>query len=284
MDPELERLQRWMQAVVTHPGGIQMGMASRDANSNIAVDISQIETVVSPSLTLSGAERLAIYSRSYHARLIECFQSIFPTLLQALGEQLFDHFVIDYLQHYPPHSYTLGNVADDFPAHLEKTRPDADQPPENRESWPDLIIELAQLELAFIKVYDGPGVEGQALPNWPNVLMMPMEQLLGLRPMLVPGLRFFAFRYPVHTYWLAARRGETAELPEPAPSFVVMLRRNYRIQVYDLLVAQHRLLGMFDGRCTVDQALRQTSMLEIATVRLWLSEWIAKGFFQSLSN
>ena len=193
MDPELERIQRWMQAMITHPEGIQPGMAS-------AQGFNQIEAVVSPSLTLSSAERLSIYSRSYHARLIECFRSIFPALLQALGEQLFDHFVIDYLQNHPPHSYTLGNVADDFPDHLEKTRPDADQPPENRESWPDFIIELAQLELAFIKVYDGPGVEGQTPPNWSNVPTMPAEQLLALCPTLVPGLRFFAFRYPVHNY------------------------------------------------------------------------------------
>jgi len=276
MEPELERIQRWMQAVVTHPGGIRPGVASSEASGNLGVDFEQIESIIPPSLTLSGAERLAIYSRSYHARLTQCFQAIFPALLHALGEQLFDSFVIDYLQKHPPHRYTLGDVADDFPKHLAETRPDADQPPENRESWPDFIIELAQLELAFLKVYDGPGLEEQPPLD---VLAMPFEPFLAQRIVPAPCFRLFAFRYPVHTYWLSVRRGDSPELPEPAECFVAMTRQDYRVRLYELKPLQYKLLGLLDGRHSLAQAMAQTPDADIAAVRVWLSEWAAKRFF-----
>jgi hypothetical protein len=283
MEPNLDRLQRWMQAVVTHPGGIRPGVASAEASNHLEVDFNQLESVVSPSSMLSGAERLAIYSRSYHARLIQCFQAMFPALLHALGEELFDHFVIDYLQTHPPHRYTLSDVADEFPRHLAETRPDADAPSENRESWPDFIIDLARWEWTFLKVYDGPGVEGKPLPDASDVLVLPLEQLLELRPRLVPCLRLFAFRYPAHTYWLSVRRDESParSVPEPAECFVAMTRQNYRVRLHELSAAQYPLLEMFDGRRTLAEAVQPAS-LEITLVRDWLCQWAAKGFFESL--
>lgn len=284
MGPNLDQLQRWMQAVITHPGGIRPGVASTEAGENPVVDFNHLESVVLPSSTLSGAERLAIYSRSYHARLIQCFQAMFPALLHALGEELFDHFVIDYLQRHPPHRYTLSDVADDFPQHLAQTRPDAEAPPENRERWPDFIIDLARLEWTFLKVYDGPGVEGKLLPNASDVLMLSSEQLLGLRPRLVPCLRLFTFRYPVHTYWLAVRHGESPELPEPARGacFVAMTRQNYRVQLHELSAAQHACLEALDGRRTLAEAVHPAPDLELTAVRDWLCQWTIKGFFESL--
>jgi len=125
-------------------------------------------------------------------------------------------------------------------------------------------------------------VEGKPLPNASDVLAIPLEQLLELRPMSVPCLRLFAFRYPVHLYWLAVRQGESPELPEPAESFVAMTRRNYRVRLHELSTAQYTLLGMLDGQQTLAQAFQQDSSLEIATVRDWLCDWADKGFFESL--
>ncbi|HKQ52694.1 MAG TPA: DNA-binding domain-containing protein, partial [Pyrinomonadaceae bacterium] len=158
----LERLQHWVQAVVTHPAGVAHGVASAEAQAvGLRPDLDALETVVAPSATLSGAERLAIYWRSYHARLLQCFREMFPALLHALGQELFDGFARDYLQRHPSRSYTLDRLADAFPQHLAETRPDAAAPPDERESWPDFIVELATLEWAFLKVYDGPGLEGR---------------------------------------------------------------------------------------------------------------------------
>src|SRR5687767_7950164 len=107
---DLARIQGWMQAVITHPSGIRAGIASAAARQEIDTSFEEIEKIVSPSKALTGAERLMIYSRSYHARLLECFRAEFPCLLHALGKELFDDFVIEYLKQYPPQSYTLHDV------------------------------------------------------------------------------------------------------------------------------------------------------------------------------
>jgi hypothetical protein len=290
--PALSQLQGWMQSVITHPEGIGPGLASEEARRALALhpDAITIASVVASTSTLSGAERLAIYSRSYHARLQQCFQSMFPVLRRALGEALFARFVMDYLQHHPPGSYTLDHLADHFPEHLAETRPDAAAPPDRRERWPDFIIDLATLERAFLKVYDGPGLEGRALPGHHEIRAMSDERVLTTRPVPAPCLRLYAFRYPVHIYLRASRGGETPELPAPLESFVALTRRDYRVMLSDLSSSpQYAFLQLLDGRRTVTQALREIAHPDcdtppVAAIRAWLSDWAAGGFFQALEN
>jgi hypothetical protein len=286
--PELDRLQSWMQTVITHPGGIRSGVISPQARDLLDVPLADLEAVVAPSSTLTGAERLAIYSRSYHARLVQSFQAMFPALLHVLGEELFDRFAIAYLQRYPPRSYTLDHLADAFPRYLDETRPDAHAPPEERESWADFMVDLATLELAVLQVFDGPGLEGEAAPSAEQVRALTDEQLLSARPVPAPCLRLFAFRSPVHQYWLAARRGEDPPVPAAAASFVALSRKSYRVMVHDLSSEQHALLRGLDGTRLLHQALdrvageRQGSGAGLPLARQWLSAWAGEGFFHSL--
>ena len=74
------RTQRWMQAVITHPDGILPGMLGPDARLQMDVTPDNLETVVTRSRSLSAGERLAIYGRAYHARLIECLHVEFAVL------------------------------------------------------------------------------------------------------------------------------------------------------------------------------------------------------------
>jgi hypothetical protein len=284
---ELGRIQRMMQAAVTRPAGDGLGAGRGPGRGGRGAGIEMLEGVVAPSSTLSGPERLAIYHKSYHARLLQCFQAMFPALLQALGEDLFNRFALDYLQAHPPRSYTLSRLGDDFPAHLAETRPDAGAAPAERESWPDFIINLAELELAFMKVYDGPGVEGRQLLSGRHVLALPTDSLLDARPALVPCLRLFAFRYPVSAYLLAARRGERPALPSPKDNFAVVTRRDYRVVIYEVSRGEHALLHDLDGRRTLGQALRPDKpTVDCAqaaeTARGWLRDWADKGLVESL--
>jgi hypothetical protein len=276
-----------MQAVITHPGGVGPGVASPAARQSVAVDAKTLETVVTPSATLTGAERLAIYCRSYHARLLQSLGEMFPALCHALGEGLFNRFALDYLQHHPPQSYTLDNLADRFAQHLAETRPDSDAPPSERESWPDFIIELAALEWAFLKVYDGHGVEGRALPSAEDISALDLERVLQSRPAPAPCLRLLAFRYPVHVYMLAVRRGERPTLPAPLETFVAATRVNYRVMLYELSAQQHAVLKAFDGQRAVKDALDQISSVlgprpQAATIRDWLCDWASKGFLENV--
>lgn len=279
----LERVQRWMQAIVTHPGGVGAGVASDEARQSIDVDASTVESIVAPSPTLTGAERLAIYSHAYHARLLQCFRETFPALLFTLGEKLFDRFALDYLKSHPPHSYTLDNLADAFVQHLAKTRPDAD----GKESWVDFIIELATLEHAFAKVYDGPGLEGRTAPRAVEIHKRGNKQFKDARPAHAPSLRLFAFSHPAHTYMLAARAGEKPGLPCAAETFVAMTRRDYSVVIYDLNATQFSFLEALDGRRSIGEALERATPLgrrkaRVTTVREWIREWASRGFFEKV--
>lgn len=284
--PQLDRLQSWMQMVITHPGGVRPGVTSRDARQIIDVDLTDLDAVLNPSATLTAAERLAIYSRSYHARLLQCFQSMFPALLHALGEDLFNYFAVDYLQHHPPQSYTLDQLADAFPRHLETTRPDADLSPEERESWPDFIVDLATLELAVLKVFDGPGLEGTEGSAAVDILRLPADRLLDARPAPAPSLRLFSFRTPVHAYWLDFRGERNPTLPLPAQSFVAVTRKNYRVTVHQVLPSQYAFLQALDGRRTVRQAWDESTragnlpVFPAVTIVEWLRIWMNSGFLQ----
>lgn len=206
---------------------------------------------------------------------------MFPCLVGALGEDLFSEFALDYLGRHPSQSYTLETIADAFPQHLERTRPDADAAPDRRERWPDFIIDLASLELAFLKVYDGPGLEADP-PDARALRAIDAGALLATRLAPAPCLRLFAFRYPVHEYWRAARRGDQPDLPPPRACFVAMTRRDYRVVLHEVAEAQHALLRALDGRRSVGQALDQGARERppLAIVHDWLCEWTDMGILE----
>ena len=64
----LEKLQRWVQEVITHPDGVSAGVESSAAREQIEISAEQIEDVVEPSSRLSSVERLAVYGNAYFAQ------------------------------------------------------------------------------------------------------------------------------------------------------------------------------------------------------------------------
>jgi hypothetical protein len=216
--PPLDVVQRWFQAVVTHPAGVAAGAGSAAAQSLLPLgrlDRGALEQMVRRSSRLTAEQRLAIYANAYYARLIECLRDVFPVLVQVLGVEIFDGFAFDYLQRYPSRSYTLDRLADSFPRFLEETRPDrppaveGESPPP---AWPDFLIDLATLELTIAKVFDGPGAEGEPLLAPADLLALGNGADLGTgagfaaaRLVPVPCLRLLRFSYPVNAFYTAAR-------------------------------------------------------------------------------
>jgi hypothetical protein len=93
---------------------------------------------------------------------------------------------------------------------------------------------LARLERLFAEVYDGEGTEGEPVLTAADLPEVPDRAWLDtvLRP--VPCLRLLASSFPVGRYLTAVRRGEHPELPDPADTFVVLVRRDYAVRLIDL--------------------------------------------------
>ena len=287
---DLSRIERWMQTVIMHPEGVQKGIACEDARRHLYVRPDEIENVVTRSRALTAADRLAIYSRAYHARLLECLRAEFPVLLHALGAELFDQFAFDYLERHPSQTYTLARLGERFPRYLADTRPDRDAPQDSRESWPDFIIDLATLEREFSEVFDGPGVEGQPLAAEGQVSEL-FESALwpGATLVTVPCLRLLTFRYPVNSYLVAARRNENPDLPEPALTFRAVTRRDYSVFLYELSREQYDLLSALIAGESVAQAINRAAAATgcdrdalAANLRAWVEDWAALGFFSAI--
>lgn len=324
----LTQVQRWMQAVITHPDGVAEGMAGdgaraalglADGRSEGVVESERVvsmvgsdgvgesdgavgskgvvgsegvsgsegvvgsegvmrsgavvrsEAVVRGSARLSAGERLWLYSRDYHSRLLDCLRASHPALRELLGEELFDAFALDYLRAHPPRARTLQRLGAGFADHLDSTRPaDAE--------WGRLIVEVARIERALAEVYDGPGVEGErilrpdALPRGPR----PSWSRVRLQP--APCLRLMRSRFPVGPYLRAVRRGERPALPRAGQgqeSFLALCRVNWIVTITDLSAPEYAALReLASGRALGE--------LDEPRVWGWLGGWAAAGFWRGV--
>jgi hypothetical protein len=281
-DPfDLDQLQRWMQAVIVHPQGVSVGVASPEAQRHLALDLEGIETVIAPSQSQSSAERLAIYSQAYYARLLECLRAEFPVLCEAIGQDLFDRFAVGYLQSHPSRSYTLGLLGANFAAYLRDTRPKSDDT-----GWPDFLIDLATLEWNFSEVFDGPGVEGQPLLDAREMQSLPAELWPEARLVPVPCLRLIALEYPVQQLYRAIRQRQPAAPCEPRATWLAISRREFVVRHYELTCPQYQLLSdVLAGRCVGDAICRAADSVPgdfdafARDLQAWFQLWTAEGFF-----
>jgi hypothetical protein len=290
----LDVVQRWFQAVVTHPEGVEGGVESEEAQRLIHLKRAELEAVIGRSKNLSAAERMGIYANAYYARLLECLAAFFPLLQKALGAEVFDGFAFEYLQHYPSKSYTLDRLGESFTRFLEETRP---EPEEGEEpgtlGWPDFLIDLSVFEWNLNQVFDGPGVEGKPLLTAELLQTFPAERFAEARLVPVPCLRLLAFRFPVNAYFTASRHveeGEELEIPDPAPEFLALSRRDWIVRRFPLTPAQHALLEKILAGAPVGEAIAAAADVsglddEALGVELqsWFRIWVAEGFFQAIA-
>src|SRR4030095_932639 len=201
MKRSLGTIQRWMQESIIGKQSDGLG-----------------EFIKSPNIGPKAG--MQIYIHAYRSRLIECMKKEYSILLHALGEKAFELFAEDYLETYPPRSYTLALLGERFPQYLKETKP------ETASAWEEFIIELAELERNFFEVFDAPGSEGKKLPRrLPDTAM---------RVVPVPCLRLLEFKYPVSRYFIQVRKGRNPGIPRARRTFMAMSRRDYIVRFYDM--------------------------------------------------
>jgi len=299
---QVNRLQRWFQAVITHADGVDSGAGSQEAQRLIRLGPGQLERVITRSRALTAAERLAIYANAYHTRLLECLGEVFPMLKRTLGDEAFDGFAFGYLQDYPSRSYTLNELGRHFPRYLEDTRPAANctepdlsgagSPVEAADEWPDFLIDLAHLEWAIYEVFDGPGIEGQAFLRFDQLVNLRPEQWAAAQLHPVPCLKLLATRFPVNDYYTRFRQlkeNESPPMPRAHQSFVAFSRRDFVVRRYNLSGTEFELLRAIQNEFPVARAIECTTQTSTDSVdqlasnlKLWFRNWTAEGFFRGI--
>lgn len=281
----LDTVQRWMQTVLMHPGGVEQGIASAAARELIDVTPERAESVVTPSQSLTGLERLAIYNHAYFARLLECLRESYGVVQKCVGEEAFDEFAVNYLQTYPSRSYTLNDLGANFPQYLRESIPES----ELDELWPNFVIDLATLERTYCEVFDGPGIEGQALLNPESFQALSPESWEDARLVTVPCLRLLELQFPIHEYYSEVKRESQAEMPDPGRTFLAITRQDFVIRRFELTQAQFIVLSALQNGESVGEAIYQggEAIEDLAeygrNLRLWFHDWTAESLFQEIS-
>jgi hypothetical protein len=288
---ELSQIQRWLQTVITHPGGTAAGLDSEAARAQLDVVPADVEQVISPSQQQSSVERLEIYAQAYFARLSECLRAEFPMTVEAIGEELFDEFAVEYLQRYPSQSYTLDHLGANFARFLSETRPTAgdEDTDQDTHAWLDFLPDLARLEWNLAEVFDGPGAEQLAPLGHDALSAIPPECWSDIRLVPVPCLRIVAFDFPIDDYYRGLRAKQSPLPPARSATWLAITRRDYVVRHYPLSATEAALLtnlvaGLPLGE-SIERAAPTDGDLDRFAVQLrgWFQHWSAEGFFQRVA-
>lgn len=274
----LDRLQRWFQSVVVHPGTPDEAVQSPEAARELAPE--RLAEAILPSRTLQPAQRVGIYHGMYLLRMRDALAADYPGLEHFLGDAGFARLVRDYVQIHPSRSHTLNRLGDHLPefvaAHRELPRR-------------DFCADLARLERAVSEVFDAAetpplgeaAIAGVAPEAWERARLEP-----------IPAFRLLAFRYPVNAYLQSVRDEDHDHHPKPRQqsTWVAVYRRDYAVYRLDLAKPAHDLLADLVGGASLGEAIAAALKRpgrrrpgEHELVR-WFREWVGGGIFARIET
>ncbi len=273
--PSLERLQRWMQAVVVHPGSVEEAVLLPSVRAELAG--GNVSDVILRSAGLTSVERVGIYQGMYLLRMAEALESDYPALAHFLGPRRFSALVRDYVQAHPSTSFTLNRLGDHLPAFVERSA-----------SLPRRAFchDLARLERAVAQVFDA---EESAALTAERIAAVPAESWERARLRPVSAFALLALRYPVNAY-LQSLRDEKHDHPPSRreASWVAVYRRDYSVYRLDLSREAHDLLGALAAGCLLGDAVASVASGKgrrrprPEDLFRWFRQWVAAGVFQAV--
>ena len=268
----LAQFQEWMQQLLLDPFQ-QTEVHPADLLPN---SLNSIEDLVQDSKRLAAKDHIAIYQRSYIARLRNCMSIQFSALEYALGEDIFTAFADDYLASRPSHNYNLALLGNHFASYLEENRPDKHL--EQQEDWINFVIELARYEYDLGVIFEKKADEDYQLANGTT----PEENLV-----LVPICELFQFDFPVRKFYSDFKHGKEPHLPYEQKSYAAVLRYNYKLMVYDLHKEQYDFLRFLKNGSSLLQAkehFKKEYPNHVADFERvwndWKTRWIQAKFFR----
>jgi len=265
---DLRAHQEWFAAVVTTP-----------ESEPAPVDERSAAALVTRSDRLTSLERLEIYRRGYHARLIECLADDYPVLQHHLGDERFESLCRAYIARYPSTGSNL-NVYGRHMAELCREEP----LPE-----PGFAADLASLEWAIVLVIHAPTA---SVITEEDLARVPADAWADARLVANPSLRILHLEHPANAYLQAFRQGETPGVPSPAKTSVAVYRTGTTIWRMELTPAMVALFESLAGGETLAASLERVAPLLQGTdeteaaqrVMSWFRSGVSSGLFSDVST
>lgn len=244
---ELARLERWMQAVIVQPGGVEDAVRARPATRHLKV--SDALRAILPSRTMEPLERLAVYQGMYPLRMRDALAADYPGLAAFLGPKRFLDFVLAYVAAHPSRSYTFARLGDRVPEFLRKTR---------RFAPAAFLSDLARLEQAINEVFElDEEKAGHAAPVAPPLRHVATDWE-SRRLAVTPTLRLLSFRYAAGPALDALKAGKRPST-RPRASWSAVHRRRYAVYRVELRREEFLLLSAFTKGRPLGAALREAA-------------------------
>lgn len=272
-DLGLPRVQRWMQAVIEHPGTVDEAVAVEGARREL--DPGEIERVIRPSKTLTAVERVGVYQGMYLLRMIEALEGDYPGVAHFLGDEEFADLVTRYVAVHPSTSYTFNRLGRGFPEFIRVSRSVRKK---------GFVADLARLELAVTEVFDAP-----ESPAWPadEVARLPQDAWAGAVLKPIAAFRLGAYGFPVNAY-LQSVKEDDHDHPDVGrkATHVAVWRKRYEVwrlelskPAYDFLHALAK--GRPFGKAVASAAKGLQGNAGEQLFR-WLRDWVAEGMFEGV--
>jgi hypothetical protein len=262
----LRAQQEWFCAVVTTP-----------LNEQAPLTVEAATQLVSAGPQLSALERLDIYRRGYHARLLECLTDDYPAVAFALGETTFDELCHGYMAAHPSASPSLNS----FGQHLATFCAAQALP------MAEFISDLAALEWAIVGAIHAPTARTLVQGDLTNVAP---ESWADVKLIANPSLRILRTGFPVNDYYHAFRRNLAPELPAAAPGIVAVYRTGASVWRLPLSTPMALLveslaagLGLGASLERVAPTLTGDSESQAAgRISAWFREAVSSGLFSEI--
>ncbi|HWZ91130.1 MAG TPA: putative DNA-binding domain-containing protein, partial [Polyangiaceae bacterium] len=196
----------------------------------------------------SSLERIEIYRRGYHARLIECLADDYPVLQHALGEEAFERLCRAYIAEYPSKAPSL-NYFGRHMADLCRAQPLAE---------PGFCADLATLEWAVVL-----GIHAPTAPalGFEDLSQVPPERWPGARFTVNPSLSILRLSYPVNAYLQSFRNGDSPSRPAPGKSVVAVYRTGKSVWRLELEPTLVTLVEALAAGVTLEASLERVQAL-----------------------
>lgn len=228
---------------------------------------------------LEPEERINIYARMYHARLLDALREDFPCVAALLGFERFSALVRSYLAQYPSTHPSLRYIGRSFPEFLNTAT-------EELESLP-FLADLARLEWTRLEMFDAPEVE---LLQLAQLQTIPPAQWPELRFRLIPACHVLRSPWPIHEIWTTAVASSSPHAcGDPAETAIRVWRQDFTVyqasmHTIEQVALEHLRLGKpFAAICAALESL--LSAEEAARiVGSLLLRWIEDGILERLGH
>lgn len=259
--------QRWFLDVITTP--------ESDAPP---IDEASAARLATASASLSALERIEIYRRGYHLRLIECLADDYPALAATLSEADFAALCRSYIAKYPSSAPSLNLYGRHMAEHCRHS------------SLPNakFLADLAVLEWAVVLSIHAPTAPTLTPEDLAEV---PFERWPEARLLPNPSLEILSFAYPVNAYFQAYMRGGPLKVPAPRATSLAVYRTGrsvWRLELSEPMVA---LFSALAAGTPLGPALEQVEPLlqgrredELAAlVTGWFQQGVESGLFSDVA-